>query len=73
MYKKKALWPEKSNHTFYKDSGTCRLKQEFWMVTLGTTYIYLESHIDLLKKEFHTVLFADKVLISINVEWLGLD
>jgi hypothetical protein len=34
--------------------------------------VYLESQIDLLKKEFQTVLFADKVLISINVEWLVL-
>jgi hypothetical protein len=33
-------------------------------------YVYLESQIDLLKKGFQTVLFADKVLISINVEFL---
>ncbi len=33
-------------------------------------YLYLESQIDPLKKEFQTVLFADKVLISINVEFL---
>jgi hypothetical protein len=33
-------------------------------------YVYLESQIDLLKKEFQTVLFADKDLISINVEFL---
>jgi hypothetical protein len=33
-------------------------------------YANLESQIDLLKKEFQTVLLADKVLISINVELL---
>ncbi len=33
-------------------------------------YANLESQIDLLKKEFQTVLLADKVLISINVEFL---
>jgi len=36
---KKGFLADESNHTFYKDSGTCRLKQEFWMVSLGTTYI----------------------------------
>jgi hypothetical protein len=33
-------------------------------------YVFLESQIDLLIKVFHTVLFANKVLISINVEFL---
>ena len=32
-------------------------------------YANLESQIDLLKKEFQTVLLADKVLNSINVEF----
>ncbi len=32
---KKAFLATKCFHTFYKDSGK-DLKQEFWMVTLGT-------------------------------------